>query len=171
MRQRAEALLSTPFPEIRTVRLNDAVIGAILLVLSLATLWHVQDFPTMPGQPYGAALYPGLVSVGLAIVSVLLIVQGIRSGDPMLSVQMAGRGHLTAFATTVGSLVFYVLFVDWLGFIVCSLLMLSALMWSYGVRRVLIAPVAIVATLVIHAGFFKLLKVPLPWGVLQPIAW
>jgi len=64
-----------------------------------------------------------------------------------------------------------VLFVDWLGFIVCSLLMLSALMWSYGVRRILIAPVALVATLVIHAGFFKLLKVPLPWGVLQPIAW
>ena len=32
-------------------------------------------------------------------------------------------------------------------------------------------PVAIVVTLVIHYAFYKLLQVPLPWGVLQGIAW
>ena len=31
--------------------------------------------------------------------------------------------------------------------------------------------VAIAATLVIHTCFYKLLKVPLPWGVLQRFAW
>ena len=47
--------------------------------------------------------------------------------------------------------------------------------FDFPMRKVLawmlILPVAIVTTLVIHAGFYKLLKVPLPWGVLQPIAW
>jgi putative tricarboxylic transport membrane protein len=35
--------------------------------------------------------------------------------------------------------------------------------------RALVLSVAL--TLLIHYGFYKLLKVPLPWGVLQPIAW
>jgi len=153
------------------VRLNDAVIGAVLLVLSLAVLWHVKDFPAIPGQPYGAALYPTVVSAGLAVTSILLIVQGLRSGEPMFSVQVAQGGRLIAFGVTVGSMLFYVLFVDQLGFIVCATLMLAALLWSYGVKRSLIAPVAIAATLVIHTGFFKVLKVPLPWGLLESIAW
>lgn len=153
------------------MRVNDTVIGAVLLALSLAVLWHVKDFPAIPGQPYGAALYPTVVAAGLAIASVLLLLQGLRSGEPMFGVQASSRRGLVAFAVTLGSLFFYVFAVDALGFIVCSLLMLSALMWSYGVRPSRVVPVAILATLVIHTGFYKLLKVPLPWGLLQPIAW
>jgi len=64
-----------------------------------------------------------------------------------------------------------VLLSERLGFIVCAFAVLCALLWTYGVRRALILPIALTATLVIHTGFFKLLKVPLPWGVLQPLAW
>ena len=31
--------------------------------------------------------------------------------------------------------------------------------------------VAVIATLAIHFAFYKLLRVPLPWGVLMPVAW
>jgi putative tricarboxylic transport membrane protein len=31
--------------------------------------------------------------------------------------------------------------------------------------------IAVVATLVIHFAFYKLLRVPLPWGVLKNWAW
>ena len=58
-----------------------------------------------------------------------------------------------------------------LGFIVTGIVLLSVLMWAFGARPVLIVPVAVVATLLIHLAFYKLLKVPLPWGLLQPIAW
>ena len=30
---------------------------------------------------------------------------------------------------------------------------------------------AVVATVLIHFAFYKLLRVPLPWGVLTPYAW
>ena len=30
---------------------------------------------------------------------------------------------------------------------------------------------AIIATLLIHFAFYKLLRVPLPWGLLTPYAW
>ena len=67
--------------------------------------------------------------------------------------------------------VFYILCADTVGFIVCSVLVLLALQWALGVRPLLALGVALLATLVIHACFYKLLRVPLPWGWLQPIAW
>jgi len=65
----------------------------------------------------------------------------------------------------------YLFAVDRLGFVVTGSVYLAALMLVLGVppRRAL--PLAIVLTLAVHAAFYKLLRVPLPWGVLQPIAW
>ena len=40
---------------------------------------------------------------------------------------------------------------------------------AFGVRRNVAIVPAIVATLVIHFAFYKLLRVPLPWGVLQAV--
>ena len=60
---------------------------------------------------------------------------------------------------------------QFLGFIITGVLLLCALMWAYGVRPILVLPVALVVTLVIHFLFYRLLSVPLPWGLLQPIAW
>jgi putative tricarboxylic transport membrane protein len=39
------------------------------------------------------------------------------------------------------------------------------------VRPPVALAVGVAATLVIHTCFYKLLKVPLPWGVLQRFAW
>jgi putative tricarboxylic transport membrane protein len=43
--------------------------------------------------------------------------------------------------------------------------------WALAVRRVLILPLAVLITLVIHTVFYKGLRVPLPWGVLQALQW
>jgi len=153
------------------MRVNDSVIGSVLLLLSIAVLWHVQSFPAMPGQPHGPALFPGLIATGLGLSSLMLIVQGVRSGQPLWQLEGGSARVLLPVATTIGGMFFYYFLAERLGFVVCSILVLSALMWTYGARRALILPVAVVTTLVIHAGFYKLLKVPLPWGVLQPIAW
>jgi putative tricarboxylic transport membrane protein len=34
-----------------------------------------------------------------------------------------------------------------------------------------VVPLAVVVTLIIHYAFYKLLRVPLPWGLLQGVAW
>lgn len=153
------------------MRVNDTVIGAVLLLFSFIVFWTTLSFPAIPGQPYGAGLFPRVISIGLAITALLLIVQGLRSGQRLLQIEATTGKRLLAFAVTIGSLFFYVLFSDTLGFIICSTLMLIALLWSYSVRPVLLLPLSIGATLVIHTGFYKLLHVPLPWGVLEPFAW
>jgi putative tricarboxylic transport membrane protein len=42
---------------------------------------------------------------------------------------------------------------------------------AYRVRLAWIVPVAAVSTLVVHTAFYKLLKVPLPWGLLSGWVW
>ena len=155
------------------MRIHDGLIGGVLLLLSLAVLWHIQGFPPAAGQQFGPAVFPGLIAIGLALSSAALVWQGLRATQPwlLLSDGLRSPRHLAAFAITVGSMVFYILLSETLGFIVCSLVVLVALQWACGVRPLLALAVAVAATLVIHTCFYKLLKVPLPWGLLQPLAW
>ena len=50
-------------------------------------------------------------------------------------------------------------------------LLLLALFIAYGVRPMTAIIVAIGVTFVIHYAFYKLLRVPLPWGVLTRFAY
>ncbi len=155
------------------MRLHDSLTGAVLLLLSLAVLWHIQSFPPAAGQQFGPALFPGLIAGGLALASSVLVWQGWRSGGPLLARNEGLRSprHVAAFVVALGGMVFYILAIDALGFIPCSLVVLLALQRALGVRLPMAAGVALLATLVIHTCFYKLLRVPLPWGWLQPIAW
>lgn len=155
------------------MRVHDSLMGAVLLLLSLAVLWHIQSFPPAAGQQFGPALFPGLIAGGLAIASLLLAWQGRRQGGPWLARNAGMRSprHLAAFAAVVGGMVFYILAVEALGFIVCAVVVLVVLQRALGVRPLVAVGVALVATLVIHTCFYKLLRVPLPWGWLQAVAW
>ena len=74
-------------------------------------------------------------------------------------------------ASLVASNVFYLLAVDWLGFLPTAFVYLAALMWVLRVRPAIAVLVAFLMALAIHYAFYKLLRVPLPWGVLQGLAW
>ena len=58
-----------------------------------------------------------------------------------------------------------------LGFVPTGVLILVALFRRLGVRWAIAAPTALVATILVHFVFYKIMRVPLPWGVLQPFAW
>jgi len=161
------------------MKLNDAVWGALLMLLCAALLVHVQSFPNIPGQQYGPAMFPGVIAVCLGVCAVLLIAKGLaarRHGHERaqwiaFAPWSRSHRHLLAFALTVGVNVFYIVAVDRLGFIPTGIVYLSALFAVFGVRARWIVPLALVVTLVIHTAFYKLLRVPLPWGLLQPILW
>ena len=152
------------------MKLNDAVFGALFLVLSLLVLWTVQSYPKIPGQNIGPAAFPGIAASVLALCGVLLIVQGVRQRGRAPWFQRGewtGRPpQLIAFAITVLGLLLYVLASERIGFILTGTLMLAALMFALKVKPAMAIGVAVVATLVIHIAFYKGLRVPLPWGVL-----
>lgn len=156
------------------MRLHDALSGAVLALLAIAVLVGVSNYPTIPGQQIGPAAFPSLLAILLLGCSGLLIAKGLR-GPRIPLVQfgawVASPRHLVNFLTVIGGLVFYILCADTLGFIPCSLIILSVLFFGLGVRNRMILPVALVVTLIIHTLFYKFLRVPLPWGLLQGMIW
>ncbi len=157
------------------MKLNDAIFGLLLLVLGATVLGLVQSFPKIPGQQVGPALFPGLIATGLCVGGLLLLVRGWRDRVtvPWFALEDWVRSprHLAGFLVLVGSVVFYMLLSQRLGFLVCSALILTTLFYTLRVPLARSVIVALVATLVIHFAFYKLLRVPLPWGVLANYAW
>ncbi len=144
------------------MKINDALTGAALLGLAAVILWHIQGFPAMPGQRFGPAWFPGLLAIGLGACGAGLVFFGVRQRSAWLA--LPGWMHrprpALGVGAVVGGLLFYVLAADALGFHLVAVLLLA--LWT----RVL----ALIAPLVIHLAFYKLLRIPLPWGVLERFA-
>lgn len=157
------------------MRLNDAVLGLLFAALGGLVLFAVQGFPKIPGQPVGPALFPGLIACGLCITGAILMVRGWRerASQPWLEWDDWVRSprHIAAFALLVGGVVLYIAGSDKLGFIPCAFVILTALFLVLRVPVGRAVIIAVIATLVVHFAFYKLLRVPLPWGLLTPIAW
>ncbi|MDB5872661.1 MAG: hypothetical protein JWQ07_2103 [Ramlibacter sp.] len=157
------------------MKLNDAIFGLVLLALGAAVLFGVQGYPKIPGQPVGPALFPGLIATGLCVCGVLLVVRGWRdrASEPWLVWEdwVHSPRHGVALAVLLGSVVFYIVAADWLGFLPSAVLILLALFRVLKVSQGRAVLVAVIAALLIHFAFYKLLRVPLPWGLLAPIAW
>ena len=161
------------------MKINDAIWGALLLLLSVVILIHIQSFPNIPGQKVGPSLFPGFIAVGLGTCALILIVTGLKArrhgpGQAQwigTEPWMRSPRHILALTLVIGVNVFYILLVDLLGFIPTAVIYLATLFAVFGVRTRWILPLALVVTLVIHFSFYKLLKVPLPWGLLERFAW
>jgi len=155
------------------MRINDAVVGACLIAAALAILVHIQAYPLIRGQKYGPALFPGVIAVGLIGCGLLLVRRGVRAGLPLVALGswMRSPALVTNFLAICAALVFYIAAVAPLGFIPTATLVLLALFLKLRVRVLPAVVVAVAATLVIHTLFYKLLRVPLPWGVLEPVLW
>lgn len=143
--------------------------GAALVALAAVILWHIQGFPAMPGQKFGPAWFPGLIAIGLAICGALLVRAGLREHTPLFATQqwLQRQRPRRAVAAILAGLVAYILLADALGFHITAILILAVWMRALGASWRLTVAVSILSTLVIHLAFYKVLRVPLPWGVLE----
>jgi putative tricarboxylic transport membrane protein len=157
------------------MRFNDAVIGVVLILFALAMIAYTQTFPGLYGQQFGPDLFPVVIGVGLLGCGIVLTVSGIASRHSVPLVdwgQWAGnRAAWINLILVIAALVFYILASGALGFIPTSMIILVTLLLRFGVGPFMTIAVAAVTTLVIHQIFSNVLLVPLPWGILQPIAW
>jgi putative tricarboxylic transport membrane protein len=157
------------------MKLNDAIFGLLFIGLGGAVLLAVQGYPKIPGQPVGPALFPGLVAAGLCIAGVLLVVRGWQQRATQAWLVwddwVRSPRHVVAFATVLAGIAFYILASGRLGFLLTAPLVVLAALLAFRVRPGRAVLVAVAATLLVHVAFYKLLRVPLPWGLLQGVAW
>ena len=148
----------------------DRSVGAAVAVLGLAVLWTARAFPAVPGQKLGAGFLPMLIGAGLLLCGVGLFWRGWaerrRPGGAAPEAHTVG-GLWRAFVI-VGVVLAYILWAEALGFLLLAPLCLLAVFLALGVRAAPALLYAIAGTAVVHLAFYKLLRVPLPWGLLRP---
>lgn len=155
------------------MRASDTISGVILILFAAAMIALTLNFPAFPGQKYGPSLFPRLLGTGLILCGAILIWRDRRqeTRQPWLVVEPWVRDpqRRLSFVIVLGSIVFYILTAETVGFIPVAFLILAGLFVWFGVRWVVAIPVAIGMTLLIHYFFANLMRVPLPRGWLDPI--
>jgi putative tricarboxylic transport membrane protein len=156
------------------MKLSDTLSGLFTAIFGLAIVAYSSTFPPMPGQPVGPSLFPMVLGAGLALFGSVLAFSGARRGGSRsieLDAWVRNPRKLLNFVLVIASLLFYSFAVDRLGFFITAFIFLSVLFLAFRVPRMRILPLAAAVTMAIHYGFYSLLRVPLPWGVLEGIAW
>ena len=149
---------------------SDRRVGIALALVGLAVLWTARAFPDVPGQKLGASFLPMLVGAGLVLCALALIVRSLRAAPPADADADAAprREHFGSAAVIVAATLGYLFAVERLGFLVVAPLLLFAGFVALRVRPSHAIVWALLGTLVVHVAFYKLLRVPLPWGLLRP---
>lgn len=157
------------------MKINDTLTGAAIAALGVTILIHVQAFPQMPGQKVGPAMFPGLLAVGLLVCAAGVIWRGLKTlkaeGWVVWPEWLQQRRIAAGFVLIPLVLIVYAAVSEKVGFIPTGIAFLFSLCWAFGVRLWMALAVAVAGTLIIHTIFYKLLKVPLPWGILSGFVW
>lgn len=157
------------------MRVNDAVLGLVLLLGGAAIALQAQGFPDLPGQSFGPSLMPTLIAAGLGGCGVALVVGGLRRRDEPWLVPGAwtrSPGRVLDVGLVLGGLVLVILLWQRLGFVILATGLTGLLITRFrGNRPVGSFAIAAVAVLVIDWAFRHLLLVPLPQGPLRGLYW
>jgi len=161
------------------MRLPDRVTGLFLVGLGVAAAYGGWQLPPVPGQPVGPNVFPLVIGTGLALCG-LAIAFGIgRSFEEEEEIvpyeggeAPAPRGKLYGLRALLppALLLLYVAVADRVGFILTAAIIVFVTSTALGARWKLALPLTVLAPIVIHLIFSKLLRVPLPIGLL-PMPW
>lgn len=156
------------------MRVNDAITGLILLIIAVVVFTYSMTFPQLTGMQFSAGFWPQTLSVCLALCGLSLIYTGIkeRSGGQawvLLDEWWRQPGTVVSVFLVPGAILFYILFSDFLGFIITGLIILTVLALRFGLKPLHAALLAVVTTLGMHFVFVDFLLVQLPWGLLETV--
>jgi putative tricarboxylic transport membrane protein len=161
------------------MRLPDRVTGLFLVGLGAAAAYGGWLLPPVPGQPVGPNVFPLVIGTGLALCGLAIafgIGHSFEEEEELIPVEgsqptpPAGKFYGLRALLPPALLLFYVVVADRLGFIITAALIVFVTSSALGARWKLSLPLAVLAPIGIHLIFSKLLRVPLPAGLL-PMPW
>jgi putative tricarboxylic transport membrane protein len=165
------------------MQLSDRVTGLFLIALGAVTAYAGSRLPPVPGQQIGPNVFPMVIGAGLCICGGLIALRVGHHFEEEAEADLAAhsaqaaeparetwkwRGLMALIPPAL--LVFYVVAVDRLGFLATAATMVLVTALALGARPRLALPLAIAAPVIVHLLFAKLLRVPLPPGLI-PTPW
>lgn len=164
------------------MRIPDSVTGLFIAGLGGLCYYGGSLLPPVPGQQVGPNVFPMVVGGGLVLCGVMIALNIGRKFEDEAEADLATiEGGAAAPEETrplyrlrvlvpPALLLFYVFVVERIGFIPTAAIVIFAASLALGARLRLAIPLAIFAPMVVHLLFYKLLRVPLPAGLI-PMPW
>lgn len=165
------------------MRLSDRLTGSVLVGLGALAAYGGSRLPPVPGQQVGPNVFPMVIGVGLAACGLMIAFGightfeeeaeadlGTLEGLPQEEAKKPHGLHGLLVLLPPALLLFYMFAVERLGFIVTAALIVLIAALAFGAKLRLALPLAALAPIGVHLVFYKLLRVPLPAG-LVPMPW
>lgn len=164
----------------RAMQLSNRVTGLFLVALGGASAYGGWLLPPVPGQQIGPDVFPMVIGIGLMLCGAMIALDIGQSFEEEPELEPPAPGEAPPEPITwlrglkalvpPGLLLFYMLAVDRLGFALTAAAMIFTASMALGARVRLAIGMAIFAPVLVHLVFSKLLRVPLPPGLL-PLPW
>lgn len=163
------------------MKLSDRITGLFFVGLGGIAAYAGSKLPPVPGQEIGPSVFPMVVGGAMALCGAMIAFGIGHAFEEEAEADLAAVGmaepepvrssvyHLRLLAPPA-LLVFYVVAVDKLGFFVTTGAMVFALSTLLGGRLRLAIPLTLLAPIGMALIFGKLLRVPLPDGLI-PLPW
>jgi putative tricarboxylic transport membrane protein len=163
--------------------LPDRVTGLFLVGLGALAAYGGSRLSPVPGQPVGPNVFPMVIGVALCLCGAMIAFGIGHRFEEEAEADLAA--HTTHSAEEdqprhpiwylrvlipPALLLFYVFAADRLGFIPTAAIMVLVTAITLGAPLRLAVPLALLAPVGVHLVFYKLLRVPLPEGLL-PMPW
>lgn len=151
------------------MKISDTVVGAGFVAAGALIIAGTLNYPSLDANHPGPSLFPRLLGGLMIIFGGLVGVAGLRTRDATEDVAWLRLYRNSAFINAMfvlGAIVAYIVLVERIGFLLMGTLILSVLMWRLRVRPLTTLVVAIIFNNGVYFLFAKVLRVPLPGGLL-----
>ena len=153
------------------MRIHDGIIGAGFTLAGAAIFARTLAYPRLEGGAPGPALFPQVLAVlmvGFGVCLVVPAVSGLRrqSAEEAPTDPGPGSGGIVNALLVFVAIIVFMLVSPPVGFLLPPAALLLGLMWWLGTPVVRAALAAAGLTLFVYVIFGKVLRVPLPLGLL-----
>lgn len=145
---------------------NDIIAGAIFIALGLFIFTQTYNFPSLEKGHPGPDLFPNLLALLFIVFGSVLIFKARKLSSEKADSSTSTPKKISNAFFVLAIVGIYVLVVNIIGFLITSALLLFLLMKKLGVSLLKSSIASIIITLFINLLFSKILRVPLPYGIL-----
>ena len=147
---------------------NDVIYGAVFIALGIFIFTQTVSYPSLEKGHPGPGLFPNLLAILFIIFGSVLIYKALKplsakGGEKEVP---SGPKKVSNAFFVLGIVIVFVTVFNSVGFLITSAVLLFLLMKKLGVTLLRSAIASLVITLFINLMFSKILRVPLPAGIL-----
>jgi putative tricarboxylic transport membrane protein len=144
---------------------NDIIAGGIFIALGIFIFTQTWNYPSLEEGHPGPDLFPNILAILFIGFGLALILKARRLISAEAEI-ISGPKKISNALFVLATVAVYVGVVNFVGFLITSAVLLFLLMKKLGVTILKSAMASIIITLFVNLMFSKILRVPLPYGIL-----